>query len=46
MENVNHHTGRGGAGNEHHAEKKDKPMKSLADDLKKKLFGMFKKGSS
>ncbi|AEO66133.1 be5e5828-f3b4-417c-8652-b42568bbaa98 [Thermothielavioides terrestris] len=47
-----HHTGRGGAGNEHHVAKKDnkpegegKPTApiGLADKLKYKIFGAFKK---
>jgi len=40
------HTGRGGAGNEHHAKTpvdKDHPPKGLADQLKHKILGIFKK---
>ena len=39
------HTGRGGAGNEHHVKKaavdKEHPPKSLADKLKSKILGAF-----
>ena len=44
-----YHTGRGGAGNEHVAEHKaavvtgDEAPKGLADKLKYKIFGAFKK---
>ena len=44
-----YHTGRGGAGNEHIAEHKaavatgDEAPKGLADKLKYKIFGAFKK---
>lgn len=45
-ENQDYHVGRGGAGNEHHAEghtkTKDGP-KGLADKLKEKVLGVFKK---
>lgn len=55
QDNIDHHTGRGGAGNEHvarsHDEKKagSKPAAEtsapvgLADKLKHKLFGVIKK---
>ncbi|KAJ4408241.1 hypothetical protein N0V82_009727 [Gnomoniopsis sp. IMI 355080] len=53
MENADYHVGRGGAGNEHHAEgghkdaaaaagHKESP-KGLADKLKAKVTGIFKK---
>lgn len=42
-EDTNHHTGRGGAGNEHVGLVKEEPKSSapigLADKLKAKLFG-------
>jgi hypothetical protein len=39
-----YHTGRGGAANVHHAEKKEGPAhKGLADKLKGKIMGVFKK---
>ncbi|VUC34476.1 unnamed protein product [Clonostachys rosea] len=53
--NINHHTGRGGAGNEAHAESEETAApvekaadtsaspRSLADKLKDKIFGKFKK---
>lgn len=47
-ENQDYHVGRGGAGNEHHADHhkdgagKEGP-KGLADKLKAKVFGVFKK---
>ena len=40
------HVGRGGAGNEHHNKKavdKEHPPKGLADRLKAKIMGVFKK---
>lgn len=50
QDNSDYHTGRGGAGNEHLAPKKDKGVErepvapvGLADKLKHKLFGVFKK---
>lgn len=53
MENTDYHVGRGGAGNEHHAEGGDKKdaaaaghkegPKGLADKLKAKVTGLFKK---
>lgn len=52
MENTDYHVGRGGAGNEHHAEQKDPAAaaaghkegpKGLADKLKAKVTGLFKK---
>lgn len=55
MENSDYHVGRGGAGNEHHAEQKDgaaataaaaghkEGPKGLADKLKAKVTGLFKK---
>lgn len=51
MENTDYHVGRGGAGNEHHAEQKDAAAaaghkegpKGLADKLKAKVTGLFKK---
>lgn len=52
MENTDYHVGRGGAGNEHHAEGgKDAAAadghkagpKGLADKLKAKVTGIFKK---
>lgn len=45
---ADYHTGRGGAGNEHHAHKPDEaghgeaPV-GLADRLKKKIFALFGK---
>lgn len=48
-ENQDYHVGRGGAGNEHHAEHPGKDgaakegPKGLADKLKAKVFGVFKK---
>lgn len=53
MDNQDHHVGRGGAGNEHHHhseednnKKKDgakEAPRGLADKLKAKLTGVFKK---
>ncbi len=48
MDEADYHTGRGGVGNEHVADDKGKkPLKpapqGLADKLKGKIFGVFKK---
>jgi hypothetical protein len=45
QENADFHTGRGGAGNEHIAPEKAAkgPHQSLADKLKTKILGVFKK---
>ncbi|KAJ0121420.1 hypothetical protein N8I77_004367 [Diaporthe amygdali] len=45
-EDTDHHTGRGGEGNVHHAHKEggeDGTHKGLADKLKAKVLGVFKK---
>ncbi len=49
MDNIDYHTGRGGVGNEHLVEGKNKDKEEiiapqgLADKLKDKIFGVFKK---
>lgn len=42
-ENKDYHTGRGGAGNAHLAAKADEVPVGLADKLKNKVLGIFKK---
>lgn len=45
-ENQDYHVGRGGAGNEHHAPEEKKASTAptgLADKLKAKIVGVFKK---